>query len=1093
MQPKQFKISPCYLLCFLLINAIPLQAQHQCGNRTVTITKKDITLEELFTVIRKQTRLDACYDPSLLNNRERVDVDFTQEPLDNILAFLLRKKGLTWVYHDKNRFVIKIKRKEDPELGKLPEQKGFEITGWVTDIKGIPLSNAAVIVKGRRQGTYTDNTGKFALPDIKPGTVIVISSMGYTSQERQILNTDTLHIRLAIAITGLDEVLVIAYGTTTRRNLTGSVNEVNAAELVEQPVSDPLLAMEGLVPGLNIIPSSGLPNAGVTVELRGRNSIAAGSNPLYIIDGTPFPGPPLTINNMPTKENTIGTPGVTSPLNMINISDIASINVLKDADATAIYGSRGANGVILITTKTARPGQLNTEANIYTGVAAMEYRTHLLNTSQYLQMRREAFKNDQAFPHVFDYDILNWDTTRYTDWQTVLLGQSARITNGQLAFSGGGPLMQARVSTGFRKEGTVYPGNFNYQKASCLASLNMLSDNKRIKLTVNANYVTDWNYLPLVDIASFIMLPPNAPPLYNNAGGINWEYGTFDNPAAGFLKAYKAQTHNLMSNAVLHYNITDSLQLKAVAGFCLLNANEIQSYPFRAFNLAYNTSGFSIFANGNSKSISIEPHVTYKRKLASGQMEVLIGATLQQEVRSQEKLWGTGYNNDAALENITAATAINKLGESYYDYRYSALFGRINYNVLEKYIINLTGRRDGSSRFGPGRQFANFGAVGAAWIFSKEPWAENTFPFLSFGKLRASYGRTGNDQIADYGYYPTYSPSSPYQGFSGLTPTRLYNPNYSWELSNKAEAGIELGFWHDQVFLNITCYRNHSSNQLVQYPLSGLSGFNNITNNYPAVVQNTGWEMELNTAAVKCNHLSWTSGFNISIPANKLLAFPDISSTPYDNTFAVGHPLNILKGLHYMGVDSRTGIYRFKDVDGDGNIMALTADYTAIKQIGTIFHGGWHNSLRYKSLQLDMLLQFVKQDQYNYLYKYIMPGMLSNQPAEVLNRWRQPGDYSNIQLFSQASFDANTAYLNIQQSDAAIADASYIRLKNLSISYQLPDRWLKRMRLQNARFYLQGQNLFTLTGYKGLDPEVAGRQEVYPTLRICTIGLQLAI
>lgn len=1068
-----------------------LKAQYKPVDKRISFVGKNVRLADFFNVVWDQTHMQAFYNDEQLSSEERITVEFKREPLDNVLAFLLRKKQLTWYYREET-FVILPKKPGEPDLGQMPDEATMSIPGVVIDKSGVPLQNASVIVKGGRKGASTSEAGKFLLSGIRKKTILSISCIGYSPKDIQVFDDDTLKVQLTPAVTGLDEVLVIAYGTSTRRNLTGAVSEITSKDIAQQPVSDPLLAMQGRIPGLSITQTSGLPGAEVKVELRGRNSIAAGNNPLYIVDGIPFPGTALTFNNIADEGRTISALGASNPLNMINIADIASIDVLKDADATAIYGSRGANGVILITTKTAKQGRMKMDANIYSGVGTMGHSASYLNTQQYLQMRREAFKNDKTIPQPSDYDIGLWDTTRYTDWQKELLGGTAKITDGQIAFSGGDSTIQARVSGGYRRESTIYPGDFNYQKASGRINLNMLSRDKRFKLTIGASYVADKNYLPARDMASFIGTPPTAPALYKD-GQLNWEDGTFDNPMASFLKTYNGKTSNLLTNAVISYNILPGLQVKANVGYNLMEMHEVQPNPITAFNPAYNQLGYSFFGNGSSKSLSVEPQLIYKRSVAKGELEMLIGTTYQQEIRSQDAFYAFGYANDELLETMTAASSIQKLGESYYKYHYNALFGRINYNWEGKYIVNLTGRRDGSSRFGPGRQLANFGSVGAAWIFSREHWVENTLPFLSFGKLRASYGRTGNDQIADYGYYASYSTSPPYSGLGGLSPTRLYNPNYGWELSNKAEVGLELGFRQDQVLFRASYYHNRSSNQLVRYPLSGLSGFDFIIDNYPAVVQNTGWEFELNTVNVKHRHFSWSTNFNISIPNNKLIAFPNLENTPYNNYFTVGQPLNILKGFHYKGVNDKTGFYEFEDVDGDGKIIAFTKDYNYTKRTGSIFYGGLQNSLHYKGWQLDVLFQFVKQNRYNFLYTHLMPGMADNQPVEVLNRWQVAGNHNGMQQFSQMLENAYTAYLNMQRSDAVITDASYARLKNLSLSYHLPEKWMRSAHLQSTRVYLQGQNLFTITRYKGQDPEVAGGYEIYPPLRIWTLGLQLVL
>jgi TonB-linked SusC/RagA family outer membrane protein len=1066
--------------------------QYQPVGKRITFAGKNVRLADFFNVVWDQTRMQAFYNDEQLSSNERITVNFKREPLDNVLAFLLRKKKLTWYYREET-FVILPKKPGDPDLGEMPDEAHIDVPGQVTDKNGVPLQNASVIVKGSRKGAYTNETGKFLINHIRKKTVLAISCIGYSPKTIQVFDDDTLKVQLSPAVTGLDEVLIIAYGTSTRRDLTGAVSRITSKDIAQQPVTDPLLALQGRVPGLNITQSSGLPGSYTKVELRGRKSIAAGNSPLYIVDGVPFPGTSLSLDNILEDGIAISPLAGSNPLNMINVADIASIDVLKDADATAIYGSRGANGVILITTKSAKRQKMTLDANIYTGMGKMAHGVQYMNTQQYLQMRREAFKNDHADPGVFDYDVNGaWDTTRYTNWQKVLLGGTAHLTDAQVAFAGGDSIVQARISAGYHRESTVYPSDFNYQKASARVNLQMNSPNNRGRIVLNTSYVADRNYLPSIDMTTYAITSPNTPEIYTPDGKLNWERSTFLNPMANLLKVYKANTSNLMTNAILSYWILDGLQIKTSVGYNFMQVHELQPNPTRAYNPAFNQVGNTKFADGTSKSWIIEPQLTYDHEIWNGRLEALLGATLQQETRKQEGIWAYGYTNDALIENRTAASTFYSLGNSYYQYRYNALFGRLKYNWKGKYILNLTARRDGSSRFGPGRQMANFGSVGAAWIFSNEPWISQTLPFLSFGKLRGSYGRTGNDQIADYGYYATYSFSSPYQGYAGLLPTRLYNANYGWELSNKAEVGLELGFRNDQLLLRASYYNNRSSKQLVNAPISGLSGFNTIVDNYPALVENTGWEFELNTQNIKSPHFTWSTSFNISIPRNKLLAFPNIGNTPYNWFYTVGQSLNVYKGFHYTGVNG-DGFYGFADVDGNDKLVAFSPDYAFTKPLGPFYYGGLQNSFSYKGLQLDVFFQFVKQNRYSYLYTGPVPGANRNQPVAVGGRWQQKGDNKRVQQYTQALTDAYQSYSNMQQSDGAIEDASYIRLKNVSFSYQLPGSWMRSAHLRSVRCYLQGQNLLTFTNYKGRDPEVASQYDVYPPLRVWTFGIQFGL
>ncbi|HEX4850336.1 MAG TPA: SusC/RagA family TonB-linked outer membrane protein, partial [Puia sp.] len=474
-------------------------------------------------------------------------------------------------------------------------------------------------------------------------------------------------------------------------------------------------------------------------------------------------------------------------------------------------------------------------------------------------------------------------------------------------------------------------------------------------------------------------------------------------------------------------------------------------------------------------------------------------ATFQEDIKQSSLLTATGFLDDAMLSNISAASVISKnidapANNYYKQYKYNAVFARVGYDWQSKYIINFTGRRDGSSRFGPGKQFANFGAVGACWIFTNESFFRNLKSNLSFGKLRASYGTTGNDQIADYGYLNIYGTTSfPYNGVEGLYPTQLYNADYAWETNRKLELGLELGFLNDRIYFVADYFRNRSSNQLVGYPLPSVTGFRSIEANLPATVQNTGFELQLSSVNIKTRNFKWNTSFNITVPRNKLISYPGIENSPYATRYVVGKPLSVVVAFHSTGVDSATGVYQFEDVTHGGSTLnpSNPTDLRAYKEITQNYFGGLDNNFSYKGFQLDIFFQFVKQTGNLYLYN-TMPGYKAmNQPTLVLTRWQNPGDNTVIQKFSQRiGGPAWNGYRNSTQSDMMIGDASFVRLKNVSISYQLSPVWLQRAHIQNCRIYMQGQNLLTITSYKGLDPEVQTRYNL-PLLRVVIAGIQL--
>jgi len=871
------------------------------------------------------------------------------------------------------------------------------------------------------------------------------------------------------------------------------VSKVTAETIQQQPVSNPLQALEGRVPGMTINQATGLPGGRIDVQIRGQNSIAGGNNPLYIIDGVPFTSTPLGSIN--SNLSIIGG----SPLNNINPSDIDNITILKDADATAIYGSRGSNGVILITTKKGKAGKTSVDLNIYNGWGKVSRKMDVLDTKQYLEMRHEGATNDGVVLSLSngDYDLFLWDTTRSTDWQKTLLGGKAHFADAQVSVSGGNNNTQFLLGAGYHRESTVFPGDFADKKGSVHFNIAHSSTNKKFRLNLSSSYIADDNNILYEDFTTTaLILSPNAPELYDSSGKLNWAKSTWTNPFANLNTTFKATTNNLISNCVLNYELLPGLNIKTSLGYTKIEMDELTKTPASSFDPAFNiTKGRAFVGNNSSKTWIIEPQIEYKSNLSGGIISALVGTTFQESINKGEVLFTGGYANDALLGNISAATSISVSSSNYVQYRYHAVFARFNYNWKEKYLLNLTGRRDGSSRFGPGNQFGNFGAIGAGWVFTQENFIQNSIHFISFGKLRASYGITGNDQIPDYGYLDIYVPTLfPYLGSIGLTPNnnRLFNRDYSWEVNRKLEAALEIELLNKRLFLSTSWYKNRTSNELVGYPLPLVTGSSSIQANLPAIVQNTGWEFELNSTNLKSKKFIWTSYLNLTIPRNKLVDYPNLMGSSYSNTLEIGKPLSIQKKVHWTGVDPQTGIYTFDTKNADG-IPAVPDEFHSAKKVSKDFYGGFGNTLQYKEWSLDFFLQFVKQTGYNYLFTsgFFVPGQQGNQPASVMDRWRKPGDKTDIQKFTASYGSEFIKYIyNAFLSDNAIGDASFIRLKNVSLAYKIPTKIKQSLHILNCRAYIQGQNLFMITHYNGLDPETQSSQNL-PTLRVVTIGIQL--
>jgi TonB-linked SusC/RagA family outer membrane protein len=648
------------------------------------------------------------------------------------------------------------------------QQQSVPIQGTITDTNGV-LPFVTISIKGKATATLTDGNGKYTINAL-PTDVLVFSFVGYKTMERTVGENRTINVQMEEDATTLQEVRVNAgYYSVKESERTGSIAKISAKDIEKQPVTNVLATMQGRMAGVEITQDSGSPGGAFQIKIRGQNSLRAdGNQPLYIIDGVPYSSE--TIGSI----NTSGTsPTLTSPLNSINPADIESIEVLKDADATAIYGSRGANGVVLITTKKGKVGKTTFSVTASTGIGKVTKMLDLMNTEQYLAMRRQAFANDgiTTYPD-YAYDVNGtWDQNRYTDWQKELTGGTAEITNIQASVSGGSQKTQYLLSGNTRSETTVFPAEFKYKKSAAHFSMNHTSDDDLFKITFSTNYTTQNNNQPATDLTAVSRtLVPNAPQLYDNQGNLNWENSTWDNPLATLKSEFISKINDFTANTVLSYNFLPNLQLKTSMGYSDLRSNESRTQPSTMYNPAYGLGSEISALNTNitaRTSWIAEPQLNWNYNIGKGKMEALVGSTFQNQTTDRLFQSGFGFASNSLINDLASASikTVDLSDETIY--KYQAFFARINYNWNGRYIINATGRRDGSSRFGPGKQFANFGALGAAWLFSNENFLKDN-AVLSFGKLRISYGTTGNDQIGDYQFLDTYiSSGNVYQGTIG--------------------------------------------------------------------------------------------------------------------------------------------------------------------------------------------------------------------------------------------------------------------------------------------------------------------------------------
>ncbi len=1037
------------------------------------------SLQEAFAKIEQQTDFRFAYKKEVISGVKVPPLEAGKRSVKQTLDALLQGSGLS--YKLLNNSIVIFKTPVSLTPFNISRE---EINGVVKDEKDTEMPGVSIRVKGKTTAAITDSKGAFKI-QASADDILVFSYVGYSTIERPVQSGKPMDVFLDPQSGTLDAVVVIGYGTTTRRTNTGSVTTISEKQIGNQPVGDPIAALQGRVAGLDISSVTGYPGSAYNVRLRGQNSITGGTAPLYIVDGVPFISESLS--------QFAGANGSQSPLASINPADIEQIDVLKDADATAIYGSRGANGVILITTKTGKSGKPEFTANVYSGISTVSKRVKMLDGTQYLAMRREAYTKDAVTPTDAQApDLLLWDQNLDQNWQDLLIGNSANLSELQLGLSGGTAQTKYLISGTYRDEKIVLPGNLGYKRGALNMSLNHSSLDQKFQFTSSLKYTLDENNTLQSDVTSFFNLSPNFP-IYDPNGNYYW-VGNEQNPMAYFERTNVSNTTNIFGNTTLSYQFLKGLTAKVSAGFNRMDMKQTQTLPKLGFNPVNYTGSSANYGTGNLNSYIVEPQLNYHIKLGKGSLSALVGGTWQHSLREGQGVTGSGYISDLQLDNIKAATLITPRSYSYTKYRYTSVFGRLTYNWDEKYIVNGTFRRDGSSKFGPNNRFGNFGAVGAAWLFSNETFVKENLPFLSFGKLRGSFGTVGNDQIGDYQFLDSWTPTSyPYGGIGGISPSRFPNPDYSWEVNRKLEAGLDLGFFNERLLLTTNFYRNRSDNQLIGSTLSSQSGFTSYQANLPALVENKGWEFELSSINIRGKAFSWNTSFNLSLAKTKLLAYPDLKNSANAAKYVIGQPLSIVMGFDFLGINPQSGVPEFRDLNGD---KAITdpADLIVIGNTMPEFYGGIQNSFTYKNFSFDFFFQFVKQEgpllNYGYL-SYSNGSALRNKDLSALERWTTPGVPAVIPgASSTAGKPIYTAYQNnYRLSNAVWGDASFIRLKNVSVRYNFKDL-LKSWKFNNITLYVQGQNLFTITSYDGFDPETKGFS--MPPVSIYTAGLQVS-
>lgn len=1032
-------------------------------SQTITFSGKNVSLQTVFSAIKKQTGYAVMYNADQLGKSKPVNVKAVNVPLENFLKQVLNGQPFEYAIENTTIF-ISAKPAVVAPSDRQPKLSGtdtlMDVKGSVTDENGEPLAGASIRVKGTSIGTASDAKGRFTI-NAEPAQTLVITYTGYQEKEVQVGTASNLSISLLVSNNPLNEIVVVGYGESKRRDLVGAVTRITANDIARQPVNNLLSSLQGMAPGLEITNTSGTPGSAVNVRIRGINSVN-GSAPLILVDNVP------------------------ADLSSVAPSDVASVEILKDASATAIYGARGSNGVILVTTKRGRSRKAQISLQAYSSITNPTKTSPVLNTDQYIMLRKEGYKNDNiAYTPVTAPDLF-MDNTVNTNWADKLY-KPALTQDYQLNFSGGSNEINYFFSGGVRNEDATVKGDWYSGRYNIRTGIDA-KISKRLAIGGGLAYTyTKSNIYNGAVAATIYYALPLIPYLDADAKTNLAPYNAYVNPNRQ-LTAYNTSKNNqLLGNVYLDYNIWDKLSFRTDVSFRSASGKTLSFSPTTSFQTdgGFNSGSYG-FSDGTT--INVEPKLNYEKTFGSHYFKLLAGGTYLKTSSSSTNIFTyTAANAIDALNTIVTGTVAAR-NYSEEPYKFASFFGRVNYKFKDRYLVEGVLRRDGSSRFGPDNKYGTFWSVGAGYVITDEPIIKTLLGENVFAKIRASYGTTGTDGIGAFRYVST-SPvtSAGYMDNTTISVGNLANASLKWEETKKFDVGLDISLLDNRIGITADYYKSRTNGMLYSNSLSYVTGFNSITQNMPGLVDNNGYEFSLNLVPVSNGRLKWSSTFNISFIKNKLVSLPALANATFGNKYIykVGAPLDLIWGFNYQGVDPETGLAKFEDVDNNGGITIYSPDYQVIGKNLPDFFGGWNNVINYKGFDFTIFSQFVKGISKNYNV-YSGVGDVYNSPVTALNRWQTKGDITDIPRAAAPGTAAATNNNKVNQSNFAYDDASYFRVKNITLGYTIPT---KHSWISDLRVYATGYNLFTISGFKGDDPE--GYSNVVPMVKSYTMGLNV--
>lgn len=1021
--------------------------------------------------------------------------------------------------------------------------QAIKISGTVRDSHNVTLPGVSVKLKGTAIGAITDIDGKYSVSVTNTNAVLIFSFIGYTTREVTVKAGQVNDVVLSDESVGLNEVVVIGYGSVKRKDLTGSVGTVNMKDINKAPVKSFDDALAGRIAGVEVVSPDGQPGAAPNIVIRGGNSVTQDNSPLYVVDGFPIEN----YNN-----------------NAINPADIESIEVLKDASSTAIYGSRGANGVIIITTKKGVSGAPVVSYDGFYGLQQNTSSIKLMDPYEYVKYQLEL--NPATATTAFLSNGMTLDSYNDVpsiDWQKQIF-HNAAMQSHNIALRGGNADTKYAVSGNIlNQDGNIINSGFRRYQGRMALDQNL---GKKIKVGINANYsnifthgtqvgggtntaynllINTWTYRPIAGGTQSLDDLLNNDQDADVAGATNYQW----NPTLTAQNELNNKTTNqLTANAYLQYSFLKDFVFKVTGG---VNTSNLRADIFnnsktvtgninsplgtRGVNGSVTTTQLNNYVNENTLTYS---HTFHK----DHHLDVLGGVTIQGNTSSvfgarsifvpNESLGISGLDEGTPY-TITSAISKNNL---------MSYLGRVNYNYKSKYLVTANFRADGSSKFPPNNRWGYFPSGAFAWHITEEDFMKK-LGFLSDTKLRASYGVTGNNRVSDFAYYSAlaqtavnaYSPGG--NVISGAYPAALGNQNLKWESTYEKDLGIDLGFLQQRITFTADVYRKKTTDLLLNAQLPTSSGYSTAYENIGSV-QNEGLELTLNTINVTNKTFTWSSSFNISFNRNKLLSLANgqtelqtITNFNTGNSFAanpsfdaiVGQPVAQFYGFvrdgnyQYSDFDQPTpgtyvlkttvpnngatrasiqpGDIKYKDLNGDG--VVDNKDRTTIGNPSPKFSGGFSNNFSYKGIDLNVFLQYSYGNKVFNFNRLILEGSNTfgaNQDVTFENRWT-PTNQNNDVFRTRGG--GPSVY-----SDRIVEDGSYLRLKTVNLGYTLPASMLKKARFRSIRVYLSAQNLLTWTKYTGNDPEVSIYNtaltpgvdySAYPRAKVYTVGINLSL